>query len=194
MQRPTSIRLLKLSPKTDDHLIHCTLIDVDLASKPSYEALSYTWAIDSDIADPRIGAAKRTIICNGAALDVFKNLHNAMFQLQELGWTSSPIWIDAICINQHDDIEKSAQVNMMGAIFHAASRVIVWLGKSSLATDLALKKAQPLFTDDELPSDVSTGWAALSSHGGALVVMEALSWVLSRGWFARVVCTSTPVS
>lgn len=189
MQEANSIRLVKLAPKTGDQLIHCTLVDVSLAKKPLYEALSYTWAIDSDIGDPRNGAGKRTIICNGAALDVFKNLHNALCQLQELGWTSVPIWIDAISINQDDDIEKSAQVNMMGTIFHDASRVIVWLGKSSLATDLALKKSRLLFTDEELPDDVSTAWAALSSRSAALVALEALSWVLSRGWFARVVGT-----
>lgn len=190
MQEATSIRLVQLAPKSADHLIRCTLIDANLTEKPLYEALSYTWAIDSDIGDPRNGAGKRTIICNGAALDVFKNLHNALFHLQEMGWTFVPIWIDAICINQDDDIEKSAQVNMMGTIFRDASRVIIWLGKSSLATDLALRKAQFLFTDEDLPDDVSTAWAALSSSSAALVTLTALSWVLSRGWFARVVGTA----
>lgn len=177
---------MKLSPQTDDRVIHCSLIQVDLSTNPLYEALSYTWAIDSDIKAPQTGATKRTVICNGAALDVFKNLHNALFQLQELGWTSKPIWIDAICINQCDDTEKSAQVNMMGSIFHAASCVIVWLGQSSLATEIALKKARPFFTDEKFPDDVSTAWRALSSRSAGFIALEALSWVLSRGWFARV--------
>lgn len=177
---------MQLSPKTDDHLIHCTLIEVDLSINPNYEALSYTWAIDSDISGPRTGAPSRTIICNGATLDVFKNLHNALYQLQELGWTSTPIWIDAICINQRDDTEKSAQVNMMGDIFRAASRVIVWLGKSSYATEIALSKARPFFTDGIIAQDFSTPWAAISSRSEALVAIEALNWVLSRGWFGRV--------
>lgn len=177
---------MQLAPKTDDHLIHCTLIEVDLSINPSYEALSYTWAIDSDISGPRTRPLSRTIICNGAILDVFKNLHNALYQLQELGWTSMPIWIDAICINQRDDKEKSAQVNMMGDIFRAASRVIVWLGKSSYATEIALSKARPFFTDGIIPQDLSTPWAAVSSRGAALIAIEALNWVLSRGWFERV--------
>ncbi|KAG6358202.1 hypothetical protein INS49_014086 [Diaporthe citri] len=186
LEKPTSVRLLQLSPKTDDYLIHCTLIEVNLSSNPSYEALSYTWAIDSDISEPRTGGPSRTVICNGATLDVFKNLHNALSQLQELGWTSTPIWIDAICINQRDDTEKSAQVNMMGDIFRAAERVVVWLGKSSYATDIALAKARPFFTDGILPQDVSSNWAAVSSRGAVLVAYEALNWVLSRGWFGRV--------
>ncbi|KAK7698611.1 hypothetical protein SLS64_012350 [Diaporthe eres] len=186
LEKPTSIRLLKLSPKTDDYLIHCTLVEVDLATNPSYEALSYTWAIDSDISGPRTDGPSRTVICNGATLDVFKNLHNALFQLQELGWTSTPIWIDAICINQSDGTEKSAQVNMMGDIFRAAERVVVWLGKSSYATEIALAKARPFFTDGILPQDVSSNWAAVSSRSAVLVAYEALNWVLSRGWFGRV--------
>lgn len=177
---------MKLLPKTDDYLIHCTLIEVDLNTKPNYEALSYTWAIDSDISGPRTGAPPRTIICNGATLDVFKNLQNALLQLQELGWTTTPIWIDAICINQRDDTEKSAQVNMMGDIFRAASRVVVWLGKSSYATELALAKATPFFTDGNITQDLSTPWAAVKSRSAAVVAFQALNWVLSRGWFGRV--------
>lgn len=177
---------MKLSPKIDDYLIHCTLIEVDLSTNPSYEALSYTWAIDSDISGPTTGAPSRTVMCNGATLDVFKNLHNALFQLQELGWTSAPIWIDAMCINQRDDVEKSAQVNMMGDIFRAASRVVVWLGKSSYATEIALAKARPFFHDGVLPEDESTTWAAISSRSSWLIACEALRWVLSRGWFGRV--------
>lgn len=177
---------MKLSPRTHDHLIHCTLTEVDLSASPSYEALSYTWAIDSDLSGYHAGAPSRTVICNGAALDVFKNLHNALFQLQELGWTSAPLWVDAICINQRDNDEKSAQVNMMGAIFRAASRVVVWLGKSSYATEIALKKARPLFTDEHLRRDLSTFPSAVASIGAYLVAYEALNWVLSRGWFGRV--------
>lgn len=175
---------MKLSTKTNDYLIHCTLIEVDLSTDPAYEALSYTWAIDSDISGPQTETSKRPIICNDATLDVFKNLHNALAQLQELGWTSKPVWIDAICINQEDDVEKSVQVNMMGAIFRGASRVVVWLGQSSLATSLALKKALPYFTDEDPPGATAT--ARSSSTTMALVATQALAWLLSRGWFARV--------
>lgn len=39
-----------------------------------------------------------------------------------------PIWIDAVCINQNDDEEKSVQVNRMGTIFAHATEVLSWLG------------------------------------------------------------------
>lgn len=42
---------------------------------------------------------------------------------------SGPFWIDAISINQNDNEEKGAQVNMMGEKYRNCERCIVWLGK-----------------------------------------------------------------
>ncbi|KAE9368937.1 hypothetical protein N431DRAFT_547771 [Stipitochalara longipes BDJ] len=41
------------------------------------------------------------------------------------------VWADAICINQHDDIEKSHQVKRMGKIYENSNGVLVWLGKDN---------------------------------------------------------------
>jgi hypothetical protein len=40
------------------------------------------------------------------------------------------LWIDALCINQDDDYERSAQVAIMGRIYQTARRVISWIGLS----------------------------------------------------------------
>lgn len=45
---------------------------------------------------------------------------------------SFAIWIDAICIEQENDIEKSTQVPHMGSIYSLASQVAVWLGPHNL--------------------------------------------------------------
>ncbi|KAM5356486.1 hypothetical protein ACJ41O_003132 [Fusarium nematophilum] len=39
------------------------------------------------------------------------------------------LWIDAICLNQKDEVEKSIQVPAMGEIYREAETVIVWLGE-----------------------------------------------------------------
>ncbi|KAG7294435.1 hypothetical protein NEMBOFW57_004507 [Staphylotrichum longicolle] len=38
-----------------------------------------------------------------------------------------PVWIDAVCINQSDTLEKSVQVGMMGSIYHSAAWVAICL-------------------------------------------------------------------
>ena len=52
------------------------------------------------------------------------------------------VWVDAISINQFDEGEKSAQVQMMGQIFKSASRVFVWLGVGNSNTDLVFWSEQ----------------------------------------------------
>ena len=42
---------------------------------------------------------------------------------------SRTLWIDAICINQSDDVEKSQQVQLMRGIYATADHVLIWTGE-----------------------------------------------------------------
>ena len=113
------IRLVKLHPESDpDCDIRCGLSTVSLNTRPLYKALSYTW-----------GDAKDTvpIILDGHRFAVTRNLKKALLRLRRLD-TETPIWIDAICINQVDTVERTQQVELMRAIYQSTSEVIVWLG------------------------------------------------------------------
>jgi Heterokaryon incompatibility protein (HET) len=59
---------------------------------------------------------------------VLENLVYALFQFLKLE-LDGYFWIDAICINQLDNKERSAQVNMMDKVYQKAEAVDVWLGK-----------------------------------------------------------------
>jgi len=48
-------------------------------------------------------------------------------------------WIDAICINQNDDIEKGHQVASMAKIYAKVSGVIVWFGEAADDSDRAIR-------------------------------------------------------
>ena len=39
-----------------------------------------------------------------------------------------PFWIDALCINQDDNTEKSQQAAIVDEIYSKAESVVVWLG------------------------------------------------------------------
>ena len=97
-----------IQPPTNDRLIRCSVVEVNLDDPDvKYDALSYTWFIDSDIGQPTKGRMQ-TIVCNNGVLEVHQNLYNALLQLREVG-KARLIWIDAICINQEDKEEKSKQ-------------------------------------------------------------------------------------
>jgi hypothetical protein len=43
--------------------------------------------------------------------------------------TTNKLWIDSICINQEDTVEKTAQERCMAEIFATLRRVLIWLGE-----------------------------------------------------------------
>jgi hypothetical protein len=68
-----------------------------------------------------------TILVNNQLLRVRKNLHDFL-EMARHRMPKRPLWIDAVCINQDDNIEKGYQVQLMGEIFKGATEVLVWLG------------------------------------------------------------------
>jgi hypothetical protein len=89
-----------------------------------FDALSYTWGIQ-DSTFP--------MVCNGQTLQVHHNLFSALPYLATRHGTTGdrPIWIDAVCINQTDQPEKSIHIHRMNNIYRQAETVWVWLGVSS---------------------------------------------------------------
>lgn len=111
--------------------VSCDLSVIDLdANHPPFATLSYVWNIDTE--------AKRDIVlCGGQALSLTRNGHDALRHLrQRLG--SFTIWIDAICIDQTNQEEKSNQVRLMGSIYSKASIVYVWMGIGKNSSSRAL--------------------------------------------------------
>jgi hypothetical protein len=69
--------------------------------------LLYAWS------DPNL---TRPIIVNGVRRQATLFLGSALRCLREVVEPSIMIWIDALCINQEDDMKRSQQVGMMGDI------------------------------------------------------------------------------
>jgi hypothetical protein len=51
-------------------------------------------------------------------------------------------WIDAVCIDQEHNEEKSQQIRQLRKIYEQASRVIIWLGPSDYSSNLAMDTLQ----------------------------------------------------
>lgn len=120
------IRLIKLLPPGQGPspakatLVNCTLEHVSLDDKPKYQALSYVWG----------PAGLTTPICvDGKLFEATINLEAALRHIRKNDEILT-LWIDAICIDQRNDFEKSDQVKRMGDIYHHAWEVIIWLGQA----------------------------------------------------------------
>ncbi|KAH8901883.1 HET-domain-containing protein, partial [Coniochaeta sp. PMI_546] len=127
--RNGEIRLLLLAPGGPHEQISGVLIHTKVNDRrQKYEALSYTWG-SSEFKTP--------ITINGCPCLVNINLLAALLELRSDG-EERLLWIDAICINQDDVVEKGVHVPLMHHVYQNASRVIVWLGCASDDSDQAL--------------------------------------------------------
>ena len=140
------IRICLIHPGAFEDPIKCILRTVSLNDGPQYETLSYAWG--APVLD-------HTVLVDGAALNVTKNLHHALQYLRrqqrpfsEDGYESSGnialktdvttsswdpeasrvLWADAICIDQADEDERASQVNQMGDVYRHGIRLHVWIG------------------------------------------------------------------
>lgn len=120
------IRLLRIHPTSDrDRALSAEIHTHDLNEDGlDYEALSHTW-------DENINTNELHI--SGAVLGITANLHAA---LQQLRTEQHGLFrIDAVCINQQDLQERSAQIAIMRRIFAQARHMAIWLGEDSERED-----------------------------------------------------------
>ncbi|KAF5678090.1 heterokaryon incompatibility 6 OR allele [Fusarium circinatum] len=113
------------------------------ASDLPYNALSYTWGSPRDSPQLTDKNANTTILLNGLSFEVQANLYDALVELQ-VSCSETPIWVDALCINQSNSNERSPQVSVMNQIYGKANRVIVWLGKAFPELETGLKAVERL--------------------------------------------------
>jgi hypothetical protein len=164
-----SIRLLRLLPNRDDEdPIRCRVFDFGLAKSKKgthlYDALSYVW-----------GQSEKPYLIHidEDTLAVTANLHTALLHLRDPEF-ERVLWIDAICINQDDKLERGYQVQFMARIYGRADKVIVWLGESTDDSDLAI---------EELSSAANKGAFYEPKHGNT---RHAVLRLMSRPWFRRI--------
>ncbi|XEV05057.1 hypothetical protein FSHL1_010344 [Fusarium sambucinum] len=122
----TEFRVLSISPAIDEDCpIHAVLGDYQIDSCPEYETVSYCWGgEDGD-------ARQNRPVYVGDYWDVLLQTKNCWSMLQYIRLESHTrlIWIDAICINQNDNLEKETQVPLMGRIYWRCLRAIIYLGE-----------------------------------------------------------------
>jgi hypothetical protein len=192
------IRLLTLLPAPFSDpifiVLHSTVLSSDpTISTPPFEALSYTWGSPDDLVKI---AVRDTSSSEFGFLAVTQNLAEALPYLRH---EKEPriLWIDAICINQQDLIERSWQVGQMSNIYSLAKLVVVWLGPEQDDSTLAFNslasfgskvvvhdwnppKPEPLSEDDASLCDVNAPLPWTEEETTAVLSL------FNRPWFERL--------
>lgn len=153
------IRLIKLrSPveDSDDSPLECDISIVPLKNCPKYNALSYCWGADTPTHPLTVGGQQILVRDNLFSFlrEVLLRRRRSAKQHDLYGESDGTIprldnvqedeqvqylWTDAICINQEDDEEKSAQLRLMRDIYASASYIIIWLGEEMDGSSTAFK-------------------------------------------------------
>ncbi|KIW53558.1 hypothetical protein PV05_09118 [Exophiala xenobiotica] len=169
----TQIRLIELFPGARGEGLRAILHSVDLVSSPAFDALSYVWG-NREVQD--------TIILGD---DSFKrerisaSVHAALTELRRPD-TSRFIWVDALCIDQHNILERNHQVRIMGTIFASAAQVIIWLGEATEHSKSGIQTLQ--FIAEGKAFEENPPW----KDNPPEVIQKGLTDILSRNWFRRI--------
>lgn len=126
---PDDIRLLHAQQDHESGLLQFSLKHYSRSEAPPDAALSYTWGNE---------AASERILLDDRQLIIRPNLHRCLSHVTQEradGKAWKCLWIDAICINQHNPSEKNDQVRRMSETFKNAYIVIAWLGSNSREGD-----------------------------------------------------------
>lgn len=115
------IRLLRVERWIPFMGVRATLLHEELKAKPIYEAISYTWGKSKE---------EKELLINGHSFLTPGATYDTLYGRSSL-WRQRLLWIDAICINQRDWVEKEKQVLLMTKIYKNASIVVVWLAHPS---------------------------------------------------------------
>ncbi|KAI0418321.1 heterokaryon incompatibility protein-domain-containing protein [Xylaria grammica] len=130
-----NIRVIRISPGTRESSIRCKLEKLDLNDSSAYDALSYVWGKDN----------KEKLICvDDQPFFITPHLHEILTNLRS-PTIDKVIWIDAICINQTDNDERTHQVGLMRRIYSQAKSTIIWLGGQTADEELKSFQESSLF-------------------------------------------------
>ncbi|KAL9577502.1 MAG: hypothetical protein Q9212_006321 [Teloschistes hypoglaucus] len=188
------IRLLTIFPGSFDDDLHLNLTPVTLLEDqpPEYHALSYAWGSTERCETVHIVTSE-----GQHPLPVTQNLHSALKHLRHTTQIST-LWADAICINQDDVKERSAQVARMAAVFQTATKVVIWLGLEADGSTGAIR------TLSAIGSVINVDWnrfaitQADTKHADSDLLDFSKRWsfnidtwislsrLLTRGWFERL--------
>ena len=128
------IRLVVLEPaRSEAAPLKCSIATISLSGQPSqhleYHAVSYCWGDQqAQVAQP---LEIRDQVGSTSHLKITPNV-DAVLRRFRSPTGRQRLWIDAVCINQEDELEKAQQIPEMGRIYGQAIEVLHLAGPRTL--------------------------------------------------------------
>ncbi|KAK4113027.1 hypothetical protein N656DRAFT_778543 [Canariomyces notabilis] len=110
-------RILRLRRRTLRAELVCDFIQVPVDEAPPFEAISYAWGGEQ---------LTEAIMVDGKRLTVTPTVLKLLWYRRSF-FSEAYLWIDALCIDQRNQVEKEDQIPLMRDIYKRASRTLVWL-------------------------------------------------------------------
>lgn len=187
------IRIVEIEPAKRNSALRCaimhhrlrdihavTLADGLSSISHAYEALSYTWGNTSNVS--RIKCRDKYQTADGAwVVGRYTWLYvtaNCEAALRRLRHEDIPrrVWIDALCIDQSNIVERNTQVGLMAQIYQKAAQVVVYLGEASK------KESGPICELLELQRSRLLSATDVLREG----CLDAVQRLLDQPWFSRI--------
>lgn len=160
------IRLVLLKQGKRNAEVCVKIVPVLFTEAPAYEAISYAWG--------QVGVTEPVSV-NDVKCQIPVNLL-AFFRQRQSMPDQSPLWIDALCIDQTNPADKKAQIMHMGKIYRKCTQFTIWLGEDSETSALAVNALTRIGSMESVDQFFELKGRARS----------AIIDFLNRSWWTRV--------
>jgi hypothetical protein len=126
-----NIRLLTLLPCMDEKTeLRCKRRTFNLDEQPVYDVLSYLWGGPQEQVPVFVDGTKEYVTANlGSALRRFR---------YEGALRSQHLWVDALCLNMADLVERNHGIGLMASIYRQAREIVISLGESNVRDEAGI--------------------------------------------------------
>ena len=148
------IRLLELAPgNVDDELVGEFLVHNLKDAQPGYTATSYVCGNDN--------RSHHHILMSGTKLGIYKNADELLRRFRSKSHITH-LWVDVVCIDQDDVVEKAREVGLMYKVYQNSKRTVIWLGPAGADATAAIQYARTLdgtkYLEEYKPTVMNAGY------------------------------------
>lgn len=183
LDRPSKeIRLLEVLPGSKEEPLRASFVSGFLSDDHivPYETISYAWGEPTQRGEIEIEESVIDIPASSAAA----------LRCMRRPDISRRLWIDAVCINQDDDLERSSQVKIMGEIYRRSSHNLVYLGDEDASTKSAMVSIKRALEELQTRLEMSENFEEILKRKGTPMKCEvdvaAINQFFQRPWFRSV--------